>query len=187
MNGENLRGIGFLRNKLALKQGRIRTRYRYYEMKFSVRDFGISTPPELACLNSTLGWCGKAVDSLADRLLWREFRDDNFDLNTIYRMNNADVLFDSAVLSALISSCCFVYISQAENGFPRLQVIDGGNATGVMDEVTGLLREGYAVLARDPDSDRPTSPDHPASGRSRLQTAPQRCAAVRYTDSCSAG
>ena len=32
MNGENLRGIRYLRNKLALKQGRIRTRYRYYEM-----------------------------------------------------------------------------------------------------------------------------------------------------------
>ena len=70
-------------------------------------------------------------------------------------MNNADTLFDSAVLSALISSCCFLYISPDGSGYPRLQVIDGGNATGIMDEVTGLLTEGYAVLARDPETDKP--------------------------------
>ena len=120
MNGENLRGIGFLRNKLALKQGRIRTRYCYYEMKFSVRDFGISTPPELACLNSTLGWCGEAVDSLADRMTFREFRNDTFGMNEIYRQNNPDILFDSAILGALISSCSFIYISAGANGDPRM-------------------------------------------------------------------
>ena len=70
-------------------------------------------------------------------------------------MNNADTLFDSAVLSALISSCCFLYISPDGSGYPRLQVIDGGNATGILDEVTGLLTEGYAVLSRDPETDKP--------------------------------
>ena len=95
-----------------------------------------------------LGWCGKAVYSLGDRLSFREFRNDNFNLNEIYRLNNADVLFDSAILSALVSSCCFLYLSQDESGYPRLQVLDGGNATGVMDPITGLLQEGYAVLSR---------------------------------------
>lgn len=106
------------------------------------------TPPEFRCFNEVLGWCGKAVDSLGDRLSFREFSNDNFDLNRIYQLNNADVLFDSAVLSALISSCCFIYISPDSDGFPRLQVIDGGNTTGVADPITGLLKEGYAVLGR---------------------------------------
>lgn len=140
--------MAYMRSKLALKRARVLTRYKYYEMKNAAVDFGISTPPDLKNWNSVLGWCGKAVDSMADRLLWREFREDNFDLNQIFRMNNADVFFDSAVLSALISSCCFVYISADADGYPRLQVIDGGNATGVIDEITGLLYEGYAVLAR---------------------------------------
>ncbi|MFR2043708.1 MAG: hypothetical protein ACLS4A_12770 [Oscillospiraceae bacterium] len=35
------------------------------------------------------------------------------------------------------------------DGYPRLQVIDGGNGTGVMDPITGLLTEGYAVISRD--------------------------------------
>lgn len=144
------RGMAYLRSKLEGKRLRVNTRYQYYEMKNAVQDFNLTTPPEFRWMRETLGWCGKAVDALADRLAFREFRDDNFDLNTIYRMNNADVLFDSAVLSALVSSCCFIYISpDAEQGeYPRLQVIDGGNATGIIDPITGLLTEGYAVLAR---------------------------------------
>lgn len=149
------RGLQYLRNKLAIKKTRVGVRYQYYEMKNAVHDFNSVTPPEFRGLNETLGWCGKAVDALADRLSFREFRDDNFDLNTIYQLNNADTLFDSAVLSALIASCCFIYISRDADGFPRLQIIEGNRATGVIDPITGLLSEGYAVLEYD-DNDRPT-------------------------------
>lgn len=151
----DLKGMPYLRRRLNQKRSRVLTRYKYYEMKNAVKDFGKVTPDEFRFFSETLGWCGKAVDALADRLVWREFRDDNFDLNSIYQMNNADTLFDSAVLSALISSCCFLYISPDGSGYPRLQVIDGGNATGILDEVTGLLTEGYAVLSRDPETDKP--------------------------------
>ena len=151
----DLKGMAYLRRRLSQKRTRVLTRYKYYEMKNAVKDFGKVTPDEFRFFSETLGWCGKAVDALADRLVWREFRDDNFDLNSIYQMNNADTLFDSAVLSALISSCCFLYISPDGSGYPRLQVIDGGNATGILDEVTGLLTEGYAVLSRDPETDKP--------------------------------
>lgn len=150
------KGIEYLRRKLQSKQHRVRVRYDYYEMKNAMRDFNITTPPKLAWLKKTLGWCGKSVDSLADRLVFREFENDNFDLNQIFQMNNLDTLFDSAVLSALIASCCFVYISADRNGYPRLQVIDGANATGIIDPITGLLTEGYAVLARE-DSSNPLS------------------------------
>ena len=143
------KGIAYLRNKLNLKRSRVLTRYKFYEMKNLVRDMNIATPPELYWLNSTLGWCGKAVDSVADRLVFHTFEDDNFDMMEIFQMNNPDVFFDSAVLSAFISSCCFVYISPDETGYPRLQVIDGANATGILDPITGLLSEGYAVLERD--------------------------------------
>ena len=150
-----LKGIGYLRRKLASKQSRVDLRYRYYEMKQIVKDMRISTPPQLIHMTETLGWCAKAVDCLADRLVFREFRDDNFDLTSIFQMNNPDVLFDSAELSAMIASCSFIYISPDENGYPRMQVIDGRNATGELDPITGLLTEGYAVLQRDSDSDTP--------------------------------
>ncbi len=33
--------------------------------------------------------------------------------------------------------------------YPKLQVIEASNATGIIDPITGLLKEGYAVLERD--------------------------------------
>ena len=145
----NYYGIPYLQQKLNSKRSRVLTRYQYYEMKNQAFDFGISSPPELKDWNSVLGWCAKAVDSLADRLDFHGFRDDIFDLTGIYDLNNSDVLFNSAILGALISSCDFIYVSEDETGFPRLQVIDGGNATGIIDPITGMLNEGYAVLERD--------------------------------------
>lgn len=142
-------GINYLRAKLAQKSARVKTRYKYYEMKNIAKDFQLSTPPQLAWVFSSLGWCSKSVDALADRLTFREFSKDDFNIGEIYSMNNPDVLFDSAILSALISSCSFIYISTGDDGYPRMQVIDGGNATGIIDPITGLLKEGYAVLDRD--------------------------------------
>lgn len=144
-----LKGREYLRKQLELKRSRVLLRYKYYDMKNGIKYFRTLIPAEFMWMSETLGWCGKAVDSLADRLSFREFRDDNFDLNSIFAMNNGDILPDSAMLSALISSCCFVYISEDETGYPRLQVIDGGNATGDPDPITGMLKEGYAILSRD--------------------------------------
>lgn len=149
------KGIAYLRRKLSSKRQRALTRYKFYEMKNAARDFGISTPPNLIQWQSVLGWCGTAVDALADRIVFREFEEDNFNLNEIFQMNNPDIIFDSAVLSATISACCFIYISPDDNGYPRLQVIDGSNATGIIDPITGLLEEGYAVLKRNSDTDKP--------------------------------
>ena len=134
---------------MALKRSRVLLRYKYYDMKNGIKYFRTIIPAEFMWMAETLGWCGKAVDSLADRLSFREFKNDNFDLNAIFAMNNGDILPDSAILSALISACCFVYISEDIDGYPRLQVIDGGNATGDPDPITGMLKEGYAVISRD--------------------------------------
>lgn len=146
----DLKGKGYLSKKLEAHRPRVLERYRYYEMKKDDLSPGMVIPAEIRNLfKSTLGWCGKAVDSMADRLVFREFSDDIFGFNEIFNMNNPDTFFDSAILSALISSCCFIYISTGEEDFPRLQVIEGSNATGVIDPITGLLKEGYAVLKRD--------------------------------------
>lgn len=146
---ENYKGIDYLRRKLAQKKVRVDLRYSFYEMKNITRDLNISSPPDLRFWMTCLGWSAKAVDALADRLVFREFANDNFALNEIYELNNKDVLFDSSINGALISSCDFIYITPDEDGFPRLQVIDGGNATGIIDPITNLLQEGYAVLKRD--------------------------------------
>lgn len=146
------KGIEYLRAKLAQKSLGVERRYDYYEMKCLRSDPSPLIPPALKdSYKSVLGWCAKSVDALADRLSFDGFDDDTdlFNMNEIFNLNNKDILFDSAILGALISSCDFVYISQDENGYPRLQVIDGRNATGIIDPITNMLTEGYAVLERD--------------------------------------
>ena len=118
-------------------------------MKNSIEDINGLIPDSFKWLTSALGWCAKAVDSLADRIMFDSFENDDYEINEIFRLNNSDILFDSSVLSALISSCSFIYIGREADGYPSLQVIDGGNATGIIDPVTNLLTEGYAVLERD--------------------------------------
>ena len=123
-------------------------------MKNSIEDISGIIPDSFKWLTSALGWCAKAVDSLADRIMFDSFENDDYEINEIFRLNNSDILFDSSVLSALISSCSFIYIGREADGYPSLQVIDGGNATGIIDPVTNLLTEGYAVLERD-EYDKP--------------------------------
>ena len=144
-----LKGIDYLRNKLTSKRIGVNVRYEYYELKNSFDNPSKLIPPIFERVKPVLGWCAKSVDSIADRLVFDGFKNDNFMLDQIFNNNCRDIFFDSAVLSATISSCCFVYISEGQNKEPRLQVIDGGNATGIIDPITTLLTEGYAVLERD--------------------------------------
>ncbi|MGI0385640.1 hypothetical protein ACRE2K_09825 [Streptococcus pneumoniae] len=151
-----LRGIEYLRKKLNLYQSRVNLRYKYYAMQHYRAPIGITIPAHVrAKYRATLGWTAKGVDCLADRLVFREFTNDDFNVTEIFDRNNPDILFDSAILAALIGSCCFIYISKGEDDEVRLQVIEASNATGVIDPITGLLVEGYAVLARD-DYNQPT-------------------------------
>lgn len=146
----SLQGIEYLRRKLVSRRNRVNMRYKQYSMKYIDQDVSVTIPKQVrGRYRAVLGWCAKGVDSLADRLVFREFVNDQFDVNEIFQANNPDVLFDSAVLSSLIASCSFIYISKGEGEFPRLQVIEASNATGIIDPITGLLTEGYAVLERD--------------------------------------
>lgn len=145
------KGIDYLRKKLERYRSGATKRNKIYNMKDKDFSPGITIPPQIRNqYRATLGWGAKAVDSVADRLVFREFAEDNFDLNQIFNMNSADIFFDDAILSALVNSCSFVYISESEeSNIPRLQVISGDNATGILDPITRLLTEGYAVLSRD--------------------------------------
>jgi len=142
------KGIEYLRNKLRGKRPRVLARYRYYDMKHTAQDLSNVIPEQFKELRSALGWCAKAADSISDRIVFEGFSNDGMGLGEIYDLNSKDVLTDSAVSSAVVTSCSFIYVSIAGDT-PRLQAIDGGNATGILDPVTHMLTEGYAVLERD--------------------------------------
>lgn len=158
------KGIEYLRNKLIAKKGRVMLRYSFYDMKHMAQDFGISTPPDLRGMMNVLGWCGKSVDALADRLSFQGFGNDAYGLNDIYAMNNQDIMPDSAILGALIGACSFIYIVAGEDSFPLMRVIDGRHATGILDPVTNMLKEGYAILEFD-EFDQPITEAYFVAGK----------------------
>lgn len=142
------KGLEYLRKKLKSHYVRNYARRELYDMKYQYPLTGVTIPPHVrAQFNSVMGWCAKAVDVLADRLAFKKFSNDIFEINEIFEMNNPDIFFDSAILSALKSSCCFVHIQEGENDIPRLSIISPLDATGIIDQFTGMLKEGYAVLS----------------------------------------
>lgn len=135
--------------KLGSKAAYVSSRYAMYEQDYLPRPFPTIVPEKFRQLIHVLGWATKSVNMLSDRVVFEQFGNDMINANQIWDYNDGDVLSDSLVLSALISSCSFIYISADADGYPRLQAIDGSRATGVIDPQTHMLSEGVAVLERD--------------------------------------
>src|SRR5690606_27068780 len=92
---ENLEGIEYLRNKLEHYRHGALKRQKIYDMKDASINFGITIPPEIRRMfKATLGWGAKAVDAIADRLVFRGFENHDFNLNEIYDLNSRDILTD---------------------------------------------------------------------------------------------
>lgn len=175
-------GMSYLKEKLNNHKRRVKIRYAYYEQKATAPDLGISTPQGLEWLSTVNGWCTKAVDGLADRLQFDGFENDTFDLNGMFAYNNAEIFYDDCILSALITSCAFVLVTRAadkvlgtnDNGEEltesrvRFQVIDGAHGTGVIDDYTKLLTEGYAVLSYDNKKHKPVREAYCTPGRTEI-------------------
>ncbi|KXU02053.1 Phage portal protein / Phage capsid and scaffold [Streptococcus constellatus] len=147
----NYMGMGYLRRKLALYQLGVKKRYRYYAMADKEPSRSIVVPDKVRdAYSSVLGWTAHGVDALADRIVFREFANDDFNATEIFNANNPDIFFDTAIQSALIASCSFVYVMPGVNGeLPKMQVVEASRATGILDPTTFLLTEGYAVLEQD--------------------------------------
>lgn len=144
------KGMSYLRRKLALYQLGVKKRYHYYAMADRDNTRSLIIPENVKGMySSVLGWNAHSVDALADRIIFREFANDDFEAGEIFQANNPDIFFDTAIQSALIASCCFVYLVPNPDGLPKMQVIEASRATGVLDTTTFLLTEGYAVLEVD--------------------------------------
>ena len=91
-NKMDLKGIPYLRNKLANVRDRVDMRYKQYAMQYRERMISITIPANIReQYRAVLGWTAKGVDSLADRLVFREFENDDFQVNEIFQANNPDV------------------------------------------------------------------------------------------------
>lgn len=123
-----------------------------YDQKDLFKDLRISTPPQLRNLEAVLGWGGKAVDGVGDRIVFERFVlpgvDENpYGLDDIVADNEFQVEFSQAMTSALIHSCAFLSISQGFDGEPESLWLtrSAEQATGIWDRKKRGLSAGLTV------------------------------------------
>ena len=98
---------------------------RYYEMKNSVKDFGISIPPQLVHVDEVVGWAAKAVNVRAVRSRFDGFvfsgeADDSLD--DLVERNNLRSLVSQASRSAMVHGVSAITVMRGTGSQPGAKV-----------------------------------------------------------------
>lgn len=132
---------------------RNKLKQRYYEAKNPLKDFGISTPPELLGVDTVVGWPRKAVDALAVRSRFDGFTAEDDDvqvlLDKLADRSRLGVKYRQAITSELIQSCCFATVGVDEDGLSHIDFYSAEDAAAVWDDAIGRI--GYGLVINDRD------------------------------------
>lgn len=126
----------------------VQDKYDYYNADNDVRDFGISIPKKMVHSRPGVGWASRAVNTLADRVVFEGFAGDNFGINEYLSSIQGGNVINKAKHDAFIAGCAFVAIADDPNPDSDKKVLvpfTAQEATGVVDQTTGLLKIGLAV------------------------------------------
>lgn len=136
-----------LKNQLLHKSQRVVEKYSYYDADNSIIDFGISLPAKMLHSRPGIGWAARAVSTVSDRLTFDGFANDTIGINKIFDNIGATATIDRVKNDAIIGGCAFVAIAQdSENEYGvSLVPFTAMEATGIVDQRTGLLKMGLAV------------------------------------------
>ena len=132
------------------KLARNKLKYRYYDGKNKLKDFGISTPPELLNVETVVGWAQKAVDALAVRSRFDGYTAGNdelqAELDKLSERSHLPVKYRQAVTSTLIYSCSFVTVGVDDWGNATLDLHSAETASAVWDQAKGRIAYGMVIL-----------------------------------------
>ena len=132
--------------KLTQKQVKVQDKYDYYNADNDVPDFGIATPMRMRNLRPGIGWASRAVNTLGDRVVFEGFAGDTFGINDLLEDINGFSVLDKSKDDALIAGCAFVAVSEGDSPDQKTLVpFTAQEATGEIDQTTGLLKWGLAV------------------------------------------
>lgn len=134
----------YLLQQLDCKSQRARHKYEYYDADNEITDFGISTPIKLVNTKPGIGWASRAVNTLSDRLNFDGFAGDELGINDLFEHIGAIPVINAARHDSIIAGCAFIAIADDGSG-KKLIPFTALEATGVIDENTGLLSMGLAV------------------------------------------
>lgn len=134
---------------------RNRLKHRYYDGKNALKDFGISTPPELLGVETVVGWPQKAVDALAVRSRFDGFTAEDDDvqvlLDNVSQRSRLAIKYRQAITSELIQSCCFATVGTDEEGLAHIDFYSAEDGSAVWDDAKGRIAYGMVINDRDRD------------------------------------
>lgn len=126
-----------------------RLKYRYYDGKNRLKDYGISTPPELRNIAPVVDWPNKAVTALADRVRFDGFTaaDGGVQAMLDSLTQRAGFMRSMRFLahSEEIHGCYFATVSVDGSGRPRVGFHDAGRAAAVWDHAEGRIAYGLVI------------------------------------------
>jgi len=146
LDTEHKKQVDFLLDRLRKKSVNVDIKYQYYNAENSYVDFGISVPVKMMNSKPGIGWASRAVNTLSDRVVFDGFANDTFGINELFDEINAKRVLNKAKKDAHIAGVSFVAISETPNGVALIP-FTASEATGVVDDNTGLLSYGLAVLS----------------------------------------
>ena len=133
---------------LNVKADKVEDKYAYYDADNHIRDFGISIPRKMIHSRPGIGWASRAVNTLADRVVFEGFAGDTFSINDYLDSIRGISVINQAKHDAFIAGCAFVAVSDdpdPESDKKLLVPFTALEATGEVDQTTGLLKYGLAV------------------------------------------
>lgn len=129
---------------------RNRLRYAYYDGKNKLKDFGISTPPELLSVETVVDWPNKAVSALADRVRFDGFSapDDGVQslLDGVVERSRLLTKTRQATHSECIYGPAFATVGMTDEG-ARIDFHSAENAAAVWDDARGQIAYGMVIDA----------------------------------------
>lgn len=153
-------------DRLVRKSARNRLRRRYYDYKNTLRDLGISIPPQLKHVETVVGWPAKAVDAMSRRTILEEFYLDDggstadLGLDALLEANRLAMVAPQAHTSALIHATAFGFVTAGDTaaGEPEalLTVRSAEWATATWDDRRRAVSEALSVVSVDDSG----TPDH---------------------------
>lgn len=128
-----------------------RIRYRYYDGKNKLKDFGISTPPELLHVETVVDWPNKAVSALADRVRFDGFTAANEDvqalLDGVSERSRLNVKTRQATHGECIFGPAFATVGVDDAGRARIDFHSAEAASAVWDDAKGRIAYGMVIDA----------------------------------------
>jgi len=130
---------------LSGKSTTVQTKYDYYNADIDIRDFGISTPRSMINSRPGIGWASRAVNTLSDRVIFDGFAKDTFSINSYMQSINGYSVIAQSKHDSFIAGCSFVLVSDHKDGRKIIVPFTALEATGVVDQTSGLLKYGLVV------------------------------------------